>query len=249
MPKNIDGTSKYIGFFDECGDHSMNKIDKDFPLFVLALVIVERKAYVKELLPAVNQLKLKYWTHEGINLHSRDIRKQKGSFSFLRNNHLYQSFMEEISDMIAALPFTLFITGIMKHQYAKESGANAKNPYHIALAFTMERVLHFMDSNGETELPLIAEARGNKENEDLEREFYKIMAMGTNIDNAEEFKKLTCPLVFKSKKFNIAGVQIADLCAHPCARYILKPNQPNKAYEIVSKKIYSNKMSGLKVFP
>lgn len=249
MPKNIGGTSKYIGFFDECGDHSMDKIDRDFPLFVLALVIVERQAYTDTILPAVNKLKMQYWNHEGINLHSRDIRKQKGPYSFLRENHSYMEFMDKISDLIDGLPFTLFITGIMKHKHEERYGLNAKNPYHVALAFTMERVLHFMESHGDMELPLIAEARGNNENEELEREFYKIMAMGTDKDNAERFKKLTCPLVFKSKKFNIAGVQIADLCAHPSARYILKPDQPNRAYEIVSKKMYANQVSGLKVFP
>ena len=249
MPKNIGGTSKYIGFFDECGDHSMDMIDKDFPLFVLALIIVERQSYTEEILPAVNKLKMSYWNHEGINLHSRDIRKQKGPYSFLRDNHRYKAFMEEISDIVNGLPFTLFITGIMKQHHKAKFGKDAGNPYHVALAFTMERVLHFMESNGEIGLPLIAEARGKKENEDLEREFYKILAMGTQKDNAERFKKLTCPLVFKSKKFNIAGVQIADLCAHPSARNILKPDQPNKAYEIVSKKIYANQVSGLKVFP
>ena len=37
-----DGDSRYLAFFDECGDHSMEKIDRDFPLFVLALVVMER---------------------------------------------------------------------------------------------------------------------------------------------------------------------------------------------------------------
>lgn len=249
MPKNIGGASKYIGFFDECGDHSMEKIDKDFPLFVLALIIVERQTYADDILTAINHLKLKYWTHEGVNLHSRDIRKQRGPFSFLRNNHRYKAFMKEITAIVDSLPFTLFITGIHKKKYFKRYGSNAINPYHVALAFTMERVLHFMESNSEVDLPLIAEARGNNENEELEREFYKLMSMGTKQTSAERFKKLSCPLVFKSKKFNIAGVQIADLCAHPCARYILKPDQPNRAYEIVSKKMYANQLSGLKVFP
>jgi hypothetical protein len=39
--KSIGGESRFLAFFDECGDHSMEKIDKDFPLFVLALVVVE----------------------------------------------------------------------------------------------------------------------------------------------------------------------------------------------------------------
>jgi len=41
--KHISATtaasSRFLAFFDECGDHSLEKIDRDFPLFVLALVL------------------------------------------------------------------------------------------------------------------------------------------------------------------------------------------------------------------
>ena len=35
--------SRFIAFFDECGDHSLTKIDEDFPLFLLCTVVVERE--------------------------------------------------------------------------------------------------------------------------------------------------------------------------------------------------------------
>jgi hypothetical protein len=75
--------SRYLAFFDECGDHSLEKIDRDFPLFVLALVVVERSAYRDQVLPGFNRFKLRYFNHEGINLHSRDIRLATGAFSLL----------------------------------------------------------------------------------------------------------------------------------------------------------------------
>ena len=37
--KNVGGTSEYIAFLDECGDHTLELIDKDFPLFLLATVV------------------------------------------------------------------------------------------------------------------------------------------------------------------------------------------------------------------
>ena len=77
--------SRFLAFFDECGDHSLVKIDPDFPLFVLALVVVERAAYRDTILPEMNRLKLGYWNHEGINLHSRDIRVAAGPFNILLN--------------------------------------------------------------------------------------------------------------------------------------------------------------------
>ena len=75
-----DGDARYLAFFDECGDHSMEKIDRDFPLFVLALVVMEREAYRDQALPEFNGFKLRYFSHEGINLHSRDIRLATGPF-------------------------------------------------------------------------------------------------------------------------------------------------------------------------
>ncbi len=81
--KNIGGTSKYIAFLDECGDHSLLKTDEDFPVFLLALVIMERKEYSEHIIPEISKFKLRYWNHEGVNLHSRDIRKQNGPFVFL----------------------------------------------------------------------------------------------------------------------------------------------------------------------
>ena len=68
--------------------------------------------------------------------------------------------------------------------------------------------------------------------------------------NAEQFKRLDCPLSFQSKKNNIIGVQIADPCAHPCARHILNPARPNRAFDVAKKHIYSTgAVNGWRVFP
>lgn len=114
---NIGGESQLIGFLDECGDHSLEKIDKDFPLFVLALVIFERQVYATNLLPALSALKLRYWNHEGVNLHSREIRKQLGPFSFLHHPDMRKRFIADINGLIETVPFTLFVTGIKKREH------------------------------------------------------------------------------------------------------------------------------------
>ena len=81
MIDNCLSQSRFIAFFDECGDHSLTKIDKDFPLFVLSTIIVERQAYAQTIIPALAGFKLRYFAHEGINLHSREIRKADGPFT------------------------------------------------------------------------------------------------------------------------------------------------------------------------
>jgi hypothetical protein len=149
-----------------------------------------------------------------------------------------------------SLPFTLFLTAIRKVVHVERHGEEATNPYDLALEFTLERLLHFMESRGETRLPVVAEARGRKEDNSLEQVFYRVLSKGTANISGERFGRLDCPLAFQSKKNNIAGVQLADLSAYPCARHILNPVKPNRAFEIVRQHCYSaESVSGWTVFP
>lgn len=248
--KNVGGTSEYIAFVDECGDHTLELIDQDFPLFLLATVVMRRSDYAEQVIPSIARLKLKYWVHEGVNLHSRDIRKSKGPFGFLQVPDKRTSFMEELSILMQNLPYALFVSAVRKDRHKDRYGTHAVNPYDLALEFTLERLIHFIESKGLKELPFVAEARGKKEDETLERCFYRMMSEGTDFIKGSRFKKLDCPLVFRNKFDNIAGIQLADLCAHPCARHVLLPDQPNRAFDIVNEKIYrKGGVTGWKVFP
>jgi hypothetical protein len=243
-------TSRFIAFFDECGDHSLTKINPELPVFALCTVIVERDAYARAIVPEVSAFKLRYFAHEGINLHSRDIRKAEGPFSILQNGPVREHFLGDLSDMMGRLPFTLFTTVIHKHAHKARYGDGARNPYGVALEYSFERILHFMESHKETALPVIAEARGKNEDNELRASFHRLMTEGTYYNRAERFRRLTCPISFRRKQDNIAGVQLADLCAHPVARKALKPDAENRAYAVIAPKFYrSGNVFGLKEFP
>jgi hypothetical protein len=245
-----EGRSDYMAFLDECGDHSLTKIDKDFPVFVLSLILLKRKDYISTILPAVNNLKLKYWDHEGVNLHSRDIRKADGPFSLLQNAARRTQFLTELSGLMTIMPYDLFIVGIHKERLCNRY-VNAANPYDLALTFIMERVLHCLEQRQQRVLPLIAEARGENEDDQFKATFYDLTTRGTGYVSSNRIQQCRFPLEFQDKRKNIAGIQLADLCAHPSARHILKPEQPNQAYDIVNKHIYrgGGNVSGWKVFP
>jgi hypothetical protein len=249
-PRTEQGSSRFIAFFDECGDHSLTVIDQDFPLFLLATVVVERAAYVQEIVPRVTRLKLDYWDHEGVNLHSRDIRKAEGPFSILQRQERRQGFMADLTSMMEELPFTLFVTAIRKEALKERYSSRAKNPYELAVTYTFERIVHFLEQHEEIHLPVVAESRGRGEDRNLEVAFYRMFAEGTQFVGPDRLSRLRCPLLFENKLRNICGVQLADLCAHPCARHVLKPAQPSRAYEIASRHLYScDHVTGWKVFP
>jgi len=77
--------SDYIVFVDESGDHGLKSIDDGYPLFVLAFCILRKEDYIRQLTPAFQSVKLKHFGHDNIILHERDIRKDTGYFSSLKN--------------------------------------------------------------------------------------------------------------------------------------------------------------------
>lgn len=244
------GQTDYIAFLDECGDHSLTKIDQDFPIFVLSLLLVKRSEYRDTILPAINALKLQYWDHEGVNLHSRDIRLAHGPFSILQNATRRGAFMGELSGLMTNLPYEVFIVGIHKQRLCNQY-AHADNPYELALTFVMERVIYCMEQRDQATLPIIAEARGKNEDNALKAAFFDLTTKGTRYLGNDRFEKRSFPIQFHDKRKNIAGIQLADLCAHPSARHILKPDQANQAYDIVKGHLYQGggKVNGWKVFP
>jgi hypothetical protein len=219
-------------------------------LFVLSTVIFERKLYREVVVPKIAEFKLRFWHHEGVNLHSRDIRMSSGDFAFTRVRELRLAMLDALSEAITSIPFTLFIAAIKKNPYGERFGVDAANPYEVALTFTFERILHFMEGEGESMLPVTAETRGKKEDAELAVAFDRIMTEGTKYNAAKRFRLLSCPLNFRRKYDNIVGMQIADLCAYPFARKILHPEKENAAHEIIESRVYRRgSVSGLKVFP
>lgn len=243
-------TSRFIAFFDECGDHSLTKINPELPVFVLCTVIVEREAYAGAIVPEIAAFKLRYFAHEGINLHSRNIRKAEGPFTILQNAAVRQRFLTELTQLIERLPFTLFVTCIHKPAYKDRYEERARNPYDVALEYSFERVLHFMEANAQTDLPVIAEARGRNEDDALRASFHRLMTEGTYYNDARRFGRLVCPISFRRKQDNIAGIQLADLCAYPTARHVLDATKPNLPWKAIAAKFYrAGNVYGLKEFP
>ena len=68
--------SSYIVYVDESGDSSLEKIDKGYPVFVLAFCVFHKRYYAEQLVPEVQGLKFNYFGHDMIILHEKEIRKK-----------------------------------------------------------------------------------------------------------------------------------------------------------------------------
>ena len=50
-------------FLDEAGDHSLDPVDKDFPVFVLVILFCEQDDYAKIIVPAFTSFKIDQFGH------------------------------------------------------------------------------------------------------------------------------------------------------------------------------------------
>ena len=64
-----------VVYVDENGDHSLEAVDPHFPIFVLTMMIADVKGYYEKIVPAICQLKVNHFGHEGVII-SVVIRKQ-----------------------------------------------------------------------------------------------------------------------------------------------------------------------------
>lgn len=242
--------SDYIVYVDESGDHGLASVDPNYPVFVLAFCIFRKDDYIKSVTPALQRFKFKHFGHDMTILHENAIRKDKGDFTFLKTKEKKESFLNELTDIMANAPFTLIATVIRKEPLKKQY-VDPENPYHIALGFGLERIYRFLKNNseGNKTTHVVVENRGQREDDELELEFRRVC------DGANWFsKRLPFQIVFADKKANSCGLQIADLVARPIGLSILKHEQTNRAFDVLAEKFYSDDKGntdgwGLKCFP
>ena len=231
--------SEFVVYADESGDHGLPAIDPQYPVFALVFCAMRKTDYIAGVVPAFQRFKFDIWGHDAVVLHEHDIRKSKGQFAILLTDRaLRERFYRDLNGLVEAAPVTIFAAVIDK-ELLRTRFADTRNPYRVALHFCMER-LHVMLSregqHGRT-VHVIFESRGRKEDRELELEFRRIAANGGGGPSRQDFGLFDFQPVFVLKAANSVGLQLADLTARPIALSQLRPDQPNRAFEIVQPKI------------
>ncbi|HEY5814166.1 MAG TPA: DUF3800 domain-containing protein, partial [Terrimicrobiaceae bacterium] len=92
-------------------------------------------------------------------------------------------------------------------------------PYHYCLRVMIERYVPWLEERG-ARGDVLAESRGGKEDRRLKESFEQLVLRGTDYVSPQRFLSAltSSQLKMKTKANNIAGLQIADLMAHPSYR-------------------------------
>lgn len=244
--------SDYIVYVDESGDHGLESIDTNYPIFVLVFCIFRKQDYIDQVIPPLMRLKMQFWGQGEVVLHEHDIRKPRknSEFDILFDKNIRQRFFMSLNHMMSLVPFTLIASVIDKNRLKQQYKVPA-NPYEISLSFGLERIFRYLNDAGQAQkgTSVIVEKRGKKEDDELELVFRRIC------DGANYFNKpMLFNLVMIDKRTNSAGLQIADLTARPIGIKTLRPTQLNRAYDIIKTKFRMDSHGkidgwGLKLFP
>ncbi|GAB7528121.1 hypothetical protein PS3A_05280 [Pseudomonas sp. 3A(2025)] len=194
--------------------------------------------------------------HDLIGLHELDIRKEKGQFSGVFTSRKDKDdFLDELTGIIEKSHFILISCVIDKRRLVEKHGVSG-NPYHVALEFCLLTLHEFLVEKGQQGAltHVVVERRGKKEDNELELEFRR-KCDGANPTGLS----LPFDIVFATKQVNSTGLQFADLVARPVGLSVLKPQQENRAFQVLRKKFYCSggrdavgagfENWGLKIFP
>lgn len=222
-----------ILFLDESGDHSLDKIDSEYPVFVLGGVIVDAEYANGELTDRLKQFKLDLFGHDELVLHTADIARVRKGFERLTDTTFRQKFYDRLNELMQSLEYTVVACAIKKDEHLMRYGLNALDPYLLSLNVLIERFC--FDITDADAGQIIAERRSPMLDNELELAWLNLKISGTQYLVGSDIQKRIGQLTLRDKKANIAGLQLADLVISPIGRYVIG-KQPMKDWLIIESK-------------
>ncbi len=240
----------HFAFADESGDAGMDRIDLGFPVLSFATCLFAVNVYQETVVPAVHDLKMRYFGDTTVILHEREIRRARGPFTFMGGRQVRQAFEQDLIDLVETLPFVI-IASVVHKVRLQEHYPRPDDPYSLCLRFVFERMRMFLDaaSGPETPAHLIAESRTLTADRRLWGAFDRFRRgdyMGQPLRNVQ--------LEFAPKSAGHVGLEIADLIANPIARHVLRRQAGLIPFSAIEPKLRRSPQGvtagwGLKVFP
>lgn len=230
--------SDFIVYVDESGDHGLVSINPHYPLFVLSFCLFEKRHYSYVVSPGLRMLKFSTFGHDMVVLHEHDIRKKIGAFHKL-GKEPRDAFIKALADLIESCDFT--VIPIVMDKYAiKDMGIDPIHVYHFAMRKGLEMLYQLLGELGQADrlTHVVFEARGKREDSELELEFRQVCNFNNSIK-----QRLPFQIVIADKRINSEGLQFADIVARPIGLSILKPDQSNRAFSILKNKLYRDPKS------
>lgn len=200
-------------FLDESGDHNLDVIDPQYPLFVLGGCIIDNDYHEKVITPNLKEYNLDLFGRDDFIMHTADIVRRRDVFQKLTNKQFRERFYKETNLLMDKLEYTIVACVIKKNEHLSRYGLSAIDPYMLALKLLAERFVYEVRNKYDgIQSHIIAESRDETLNNQLRLAWMELRISGTGYLTASEIRKYLAPDIhIYDKKKDIAGLQIADL--------------------------------------
>ena len=223
-----------IMFLDESGDHSLEVIDPQYPMFVLAGVILDQEYAQGELVDRLTEFKGKFFDRNDIILHTADITRNRNGFERMKERDFREAFYRRLNELVASLDFKVVACAIRKEEHLARYGLAALDPYMLSLHVLVEKFCFEIDNTSGGGM-MLAERRNPTLDHELELAFLNLKIRGTRYLQATQIENRIAALNMRAKSENIAGLQLADLVASPIGRHVLG-KKDHEDYRIIEGK-------------
>lgn len=244
--------SKYRIYIDEVGNSDLESSGNPNHRFLsLTGVIVDLQYIANTVHQQMESLKSEFFKHhpdDPVVFHRKEMLNAKAPFTKLRDEELRKRFDAALLQLLVEWDYKVITVCIDKLKHKETYSTWRYDPYHYCLEVLLERYIFFLDGV-DLQGDVMAESRGGKEDRRLKDSFNGLYRNGTDFIQPDRIQsRLTSSsLKVKNKANNIAGLQLADLLAHPSRNEILHDNNllgrklppfGNKIIEILQDKYY-----------
>ena len=222
-PRAAGSELKYRMYVDEVGNSDLGAShDPNHRYLSLTGVILELGYVAREVFPALEGLKQRYFgSHpdDPVILHRKELVNKRPPFDTLLAPATEAAFNKDLLGLLARLNYTVITVVIDKLEHSERYAAWRFDPYHYCLTVLAERYVLWLQ-NHKAAGDVMAESRGGKEDRRLKDSFERAYEHGSDFVQPDAFaSSLTSrQLKVKAKANNVAGLQLADLIAHPSFR-------------------------------
>jgi hypothetical protein len=221
---------KYRLYVDEVGNSDLGASrDPNHRYLSLTGVILELGYVDAVVAPKLETLKRRYFvTHvdEPVVFHRKKLVNKRYPFQSLRDPEVEVGFNTDLLSLLRALDYTVITIVIDKLEHMERYSTWRYDPYHYCQEVLLERYVLWLHQQGAVG-DVMAESRGGKEDMRLKKSFARIHEEGSDYVRAGVFHEYLTSgqLKVKAKSSNIAGLQLADLIAHPSYKATLARRQ------------------------
>jgi hypothetical protein len=216
----------YRIYIDEVGNPDLESSDDPNHRFLSLTGVILDLDHVKGVVhPQMESLKARYFRHhpdDPVIFHRKEMVNAKPPFEVLRDQEVRERFDQDLLTLMASWDYLVISVCIDKKNHRDTYMVWRYEPYHYCLTVLLERFMFFLkqrNSRGDA----MAESRGGKEDRRLKDAYIRLWEHGTDYIRPEGFQGILTSkqLKVKGKTNNIAGLQLADLIAHPSRNEIL----------------------------